>query len=381
MADPPPPPPPELRILALHSFRTSASIFEDQLRRAGLLTGGGATTTTSEPGAAAAAGLSFAGAPARLDFVEAPNAASGPAPADVAAGGWPPPYREWFAADRIEGPAEGEEGGSGGGGSSENDDGDGGGGCLAEGRRRRRGYCFAGLEQSERLLARALQDARPAYDGIVGFSQGAAMGAAVVAMQLAVRRTGGARGDWAGGGRQGAAREGGGGGRSGAGDADADPWAHVRADLAAAPLPAFLVCIGAAMAPHPRHLQAFRVAGGAGSSGGVGAGGRSGGSGAGRGDGGGAPLPLPLPRPLPLPSAHVIGARDPVRAFSEKLAAAFARPLVLQHARGHVVPRLDAAQVRRLHEFLLLAASGEFRAAGGGGDGGGGGGGALLSRL
>ena len=141
------------------------------------------------------------------------------------------------------------------------------------------------------------------------------MAAAVVAMQLAVRRTGG-----------GAA----------AATAPGDPWAHVRADLAAAPVPAFLVCIGAAMAPHPRHLAAFAAAAPAG------------------GRGNNRPA---RPPPLPLATAHLIGDADPVRPFSERLARAFDKPLVLRHPRGHVVPRLDGEARQSLRAFVAAAAA------------------------
>lgn len=295
----PPPPPKRLRILALHSFRTSASIFEDQLRRAGILTGGG---ENDDDGASSR----FAGVPAAVTFLNAPNAASGPPPPDVVAGRWPPPYREWLAATRID---EEEEGSKGKKEEEGADSERGGGGGCAKATRRQRRYRFLGLEDSERVLSRALREGE--YDGIVGFSQGAAMAAAMVAMQLAVRRTGG-----------GVAAA------AGAAGGDTDPWAHVRADLAAAPLPSFLICIGAAMAPHSRHLLAFSVAG--------------------RRAAGEEASALPLP----LPTAHLIGAADPVRPFSERLAAAFDGALVLRHARGHVVPRLDEAQVRRLRGFL-----------------------------
>jgi hypothetical protein len=297
------PPAKRLRILALHSFRTSASIFEDQLRRAGILTG------DNDNGASSC----FAGVPATVDFLNAPNAASGPPPPDVVAGRWPPPYREWFAATRVEDGDEdkGDEQQQDEGADSER--GGGGGGCEKATRRQRR-YRFLGLEDSERMLARALREG--AYDGIVGFSQGAAMAAAMVAMQMAVRRTGGAASVATGGGT--------------ASD-NVDPWAHVRADLAAAPLPSFLVCIGAAMAPHRRHLLAFSVAGKAAEQ-------------------------EEVALPLPLPTAHLIGDRDPVRPFSGRLAAAFDKSLVLRHARGHVVPRLDEAQGRRLRGFLREAA-------------------------
>jgi hypothetical protein len=327
MADPRPLRP--LRILALHSFRTSAAIFEDQLRRSGLLTGG-----------EDAGDLKFVGVPAVVRFLDAPNAATGAAPPDVVAGAWPPPYREWFAATRVDDKEDDEER------EREADD------DAKESRGsschvRRRSYVFEGLDASERLIASALllDNDGAGYDGIIGFSQGAAMGAAMVATQMAVMRTGGAL--FRRGGPEAAA-----GGKGGG-----DPWAHVRPELAAARVSRFVVCIGAAMAPHPRHLLAFRVLQqkpGEGRSGGV----------------GGAAAAAPSSSSSPLFTAHVIGDNDPVRPFSERLAAAFPAPplpLVLRHPRGHVVPRLAAAQVRRLEVLLLLRPA---FGSGGGDDGG-----------
>ncbi|KAG7668897.1 hypothetical protein Ndes2526B_g00612 [Nannochloris sp. 'desiccata'] len=69
----------KLKILALHSFRTSAAIFKEQLRRSGLLQ---ALDDLIE-----------------LVFVDAPNPASGPVPDDVSPF-FDPPYFEWWNAHR-----------------------------------------------------------------------------------------------------------------------------------------------------------------------------------------------------------------------------------------------------------------------------------------
>jgi len=70
-----------LRLLALHSFRTSAAIFRRQLARLGGLEG------------------------AELVFIDAPHAASGPLPDDVAAAGFEGPFLEWFTVKQARVPA------------------------------------------------------------------------------------------------------------------------------------------------------------------------------------------------------------------------------------------------------------------------------------
>ena len=66
-----------LRLLALHSFRTSAAIFRRQLARLGGLDG------------------------AELVFIDAPHAASGPLPEDVAGAGFEGPFFEWFTVEQA----------------------------------------------------------------------------------------------------------------------------------------------------------------------------------------------------------------------------------------------------------------------------------------
>ena len=53
-----------------------------------------------------------------------------------------------------------------------------------------------------------------------------------------------------------------------------------------------------------------------------------------------------------LPSFHVYGLRDPVKVMTNRLVASFAAPEVVQHERGHVVPRLGAQEAEKLVGFL-----------------------------
>ena len=52
------------------------------------------------------------------------------------------------------------------------------------------------------------------------------------------------------------------------------------------------------------------------------------------------------------PSLHVIGRRDYVAPLSRRLAAAFRHAVVVEHAGGHVVPRLPPAELATLRAFL-----------------------------
>ncbi|KAG2501437.1 hypothetical protein HYH03_001220 [Edaphochlamys debaryana] len=125
--------PRKLRVLCLHSFRTSARIFEQQLTRPGLLP---ALTDLVD-----------------LVFVDAPHPASGPIPRDVRPY-WQGPYYEWFTAEAVGDRVEFDE---------------------------------AKLEASEKYLVRVLETQGP-FDGVMGFSQGAVMGSALVALQRSGRR-------------------------------------------------------------------------------------------------------------------------------------------------------------------------------------------------
>jgi hypothetical protein len=53
-----------------------------------------------------------------------------------------------------------------------------------------------------------------------------------------------------------------------------------------------------------------------------------------------------------LPALHVFGQRDPVKVLTNQLVRCFRSPVVLQHDRGHVVPRLSPGDEDLLTEFI-----------------------------
>ncbi|GBF94990.1 hypothetical protein Rsub_07491 [Raphidocelis subcapitata] len=156
--------PARLRVLCLHSWRTSGSIFREQFERARL--------------------LPVLEAVADLVFVDAPNPALGRAPKDVREAFPDREYREWFTTEGAEEEIEAFR------------------------------LTYHGLEASEAFVERTLTELGP-FDGIVGFSQGAIMAAAMAAMQ-----------------RRGTA-------------------------LSGVPPLRFILLFGAAFSEHPRHLEAF----------------------------------------------------------------------------------------------------------------------------
>jgi predicted esterase len=124
------------RVLALHSFRTSATIFDAQLRLAGL--------------------KQALGNLVEFTFLDAPHAASGEPYPDVAAAFPGEAYFEWWDAQRVEGG----------------------------------GYEYRGAAASLAAVAAALLEAAEAgepFDAICGFSQGAAIAALAAAEQRAGR--------------------------------------------------------------------------------------------------------------------------------------------------------------------------------------------------
>mmetsp|Transcript_15156 Transcript_15156/g.45697 ORF Transcript_15156/g.45697 Transcript_15156/m.45697 type:complete len:234 (-) Transcript_15156:56-757(-) len=110
---------PRLRILMLHSFRTSGAIFQEQVRRSGL----------QNP-------LNEA---AELIYMNAPHAASGDIPQDVAAH-FSPPFFEWWNFRKDE---DGE-------------------------------LSYVGFEEAEASVKQALRQHAPVH-GICAFSQGTAL--------------------------------------------------------------------------------------------------------------------------------------------------------------------------------------------------------------
>eukprot|EP00877_Chromochloris_zofingiensis_P004961 jgi/Chrzof1/14466/Cz09g03290.t1 len=122
----------KLRILALHSFRTSAETFKEQFRRAKL------DTSISDL--------------VELEFIDAPHPATGDVPEDVK-GKFGPPHYEWFSTERVKGGNE---------------------------------YIFTynGLDASEAYVTHYMLTHGP-FDGLLGFSQGGVMAATLAAQQVA----------------------------------------------------------------------------------------------------------------------------------------------------------------------------------------------------
>jgi hypothetical protein len=123
-----------LKILALHSFRTSASIFEKQMRLSGMYQ------------------LLSEDLKAEITYINAPNAASGPIPADVLAAfgdSSVQEYFEWWNANQDE--ANGT-------------------------------WHYSRCDESLEYIQRVWKEAG-GFDAIIGFSQGAAMAALVAALQ------------------------------------------------------------------------------------------------------------------------------------------------------------------------------------------------------
>lgn len=116
-----------LRVLATHSFRTSGKIFSEQMQRAGL---DKALEDLIE-----------------VCYIDAPNAASGPIPDDVAPY-FQGPYHEWWNASRDEQGA----------------------------------WTYEGWQRSVAAMEEALRRHGP-FDGLMGFSQGGAMASLAIGMQ------------------------------------------------------------------------------------------------------------------------------------------------------------------------------------------------------
>lgn len=119
-----------MRLLALHSFRTNSHIFKEQLQRSGL------DKILRESGC-------------ELHFLDAPHPASGKLPKDVdRAFGSMGPHLEWFTVEHQGDKVVFDE---------------------------------EKLETSSQRVFQVLRDEGP-FDGIIGFSQGAMLGAALLAL-------------------------------------------------------------------------------------------------------------------------------------------------------------------------------------------------------
>ncbi|KAL6760730.1 serine hydrolase FSH [Haematococcus lacustris] len=119
----------KLRILALHSFRTSAAIMKLQFEKAQM----GRLSDIVE-----------------LVYLDAPNLASGPIPRDVKPF-FEGPYREWVTVEAMGDKLE---------------------------------FDSEKMERSMAAITTVMQEQGP-FDGVVGFSQGAIMAAAVTGLQAA----------------------------------------------------------------------------------------------------------------------------------------------------------------------------------------------------
>ena len=118
-----------MKLLALHSFRTNSSIFKFQISRAGL--------------------DKILPCDLELVYLDAPHAASGKLPKDVErAFGNSGPHLEWFTVEQMGDKVVFDE---------------------------------DKLDASTRLVIETLRERGP-FDGIIGFSQGAMLGAAIVAL-------------------------------------------------------------------------------------------------------------------------------------------------------------------------------------------------------
>ena len=59
-----------------------------------------------------------------------------------------------------------------------------------------------------------------------------------------------------------------------------------------------------------------------------------------------------------LPSFHLYGSHDPVKIYTNGLIRCFEDPVVVQHERGHVVPKLGVADEAKLVAFIRRWAKG-----------------------
>eukprot|EP00890_Picochlorum_soloecismus_P004374 jgi/Picsp_1/4938/NSC_02302-R1_protein len=225
----------KLRILALHSFRTNASIFEKQLRLSGLL-------------------REIENA-ADVTFIDAPNKASGPIPEDVASNFPNMDYFEWWNAERD-----------------------------SAGRWR-----YENAQESLDKVDEISRQCGP-FDGIMGFSQGAALAALLAGMQQRSKL---------------AASSG----------TSTEVERKSAAVLANQPSLRFVICFAGIKVRDPALEKYYDELGS-------------------------------------LPSIHVVGDKDPIKYLNNKLVECFERPVVVYHDRGHVVPRLTGTKLDEFRRFL-----------------------------
>jgi len=223
----------KLRILALHSFRTNSTIFETQLKLSGL--------------------LKEVENVADVTFIDAPNQASGPIPEDVASNFPKMEYFEWWNAERD-----------------------------SAGR-----WHYENAQKSLDKIDQVCRQFGP-FDGIMGFSQGAATAALLAGMQ-----------------RQQSSKQ----------QKEEMERKRVVTELANEPSLKFVICFAGIKVRDPALELYYKELGS-------------------------------------LPSLHVIGSKDPIKYLNNKLVECFERPVVLNHDRGHVVPRLTGARLDEFRNFL-----------------------------
>jgi len=99
---------PKLRLLCLHSYRTSAAIFKQQMKRGGLhdtladLADMVRTATMTSSAGLLARGVDrvVSGIGATQDYLDAPIPATGP-PMDDVLPYFEPPFFQWWSADTV----------------------------------------------------------------------------------------------------------------------------------------------------------------------------------------------------------------------------------------------------------------------------------------
>ena len=285
-----------------------------------------------------------------------PNLAhfTGPVPTDVP---WPPPHYEWWNAVEVEG-----DGNDGNGNGNE---------------KRKRTFVYEGLEETLNHIS-AVLDSQGPFDGFLAFSQGTILASLLLAA-------------WS---KADEARErkekdkeeeeeeegGGGGGEEGRRRRRASSsWVASTSSpnspssssaSAASPLvlpprlaglsppsrPRFAVLVSGvwAKAPICSALEREEEVGDGGDGAGKGARWtrRESSSGDVDDDGTSERQTRDTGGCIRAPSLHIIGRRDYVSPLSRRLAAAFRNSVVVEHAGGHVVPRLPPAELATLRAFL-----------------------------
>ena len=276
----------KLRILCLHSFRTSAAILRDQLF--------------------IAQWPSSLGDLCEFTFVDSPHLASGEVPPDVASF-FEPPYKEWWNAmtDEKSGVLE-----------------------------------YVGLDESLASIDAFVAEHGP-FDGVLGFSQGATLTGMLAASGLAEGK---------------------------------GPFASSSSSSSSS-CPTFALMISGMLARTERARALYAAASDvvtarATATAATGGGGDSGECNPPEHEGGGSDGKMMVVKGTVVPSLHIIGEADGVLppALSRRAASSLffssssssssddnvTTPVIVQHERGHVVPRLEGEKLEKVRAFLTL---------------------------